>query len=226
MQFTVRGLEPGVHQGLVRLVGEDGLALDDVRLLCGGGAAGLARAGRRAGRMFRPSYLVEMLAPRELRETGQARFPRARRSTSRGWPSQELADYRAVALLDPKPLTPDDVDEAGRIRQAGGGLAVFLGHNAEPPASFQDPAAIGVLGGKLTRQTRTGGDIYHRAAVVRPSDPGRIPPDRNERALGPLSGLLPLEPRRACCRRPARSFPTATASRPSSRIASAAAACW
>jgi hypothetical protein len=39
-------------------------------------------------------------------------------------------------------------------------VAFFLGHNAQPVASFQDPAAIGVLGGKLTRQTRSGGDLF------------------------------------------------------------------
>jgi hypothetical protein len=158
VRFSVRGLEPGVHQGQVRIVGEDGLALDDVRFF--------AVEVQPAWPVLivsppdvSPKYLVEALAPRELRETGQARFHVETLDQSR-LASHELADYRAIALLDPKPLTPGDWNKLAAFAESGGGVAIFLGHNADPPASFQDPAALAVLGGTLTRQTRTAGDIY------------------------------------------------------------------
>jgi hypothetical protein len=158
VRFLVRGLEPGVHQGQVRIVGEDGLALDDVRFF----AVEVQPAWPVlivSPQGVSPKYLVEALAPRELRETGQARFSVETLEQSR-LASQELGDFRAIALLDPKPLTPGEWTKLSEFVERGGGVAIFLGHNAEPPASFQDPAAANVLGGKLTRQTRTGGDIY------------------------------------------------------------------
>ena len=158
VQFTVSGLVPGVHQGLVRLIGEDGLALDDVRYF----AVEVQPAWPVlvvAPADVSPRLLVEMLAPLEQREAGKAAFKVETIDQSR-LADQELADYRAIVLLDPKPLTPDVWKKLGEFCQAGGGLAVFLGHNADPPASFQDPAALAVLGGKLTRITRTSGDIY------------------------------------------------------------------
>ncbi|HEX5102233.1 MAG TPA: BatA domain-containing protein [Pirellulaceae bacterium] len=158
VRFSILGLEPGVHQGLVRLLGEDGLALDDVRYF--------AVEVQPAWPVLivtppdvSPRYLVEALAPRELRETGQARFRCETIEQSR-LASQELGDFRAVALLDPQPLTPDAWNKLAEFAERGGGVAIFLGHNAQPPSSFQDPAAVKVLGGKLTRQTRTAGDVY------------------------------------------------------------------
>lgn len=158
VRFSIRGMEPGVHQGVVRLLGEDGLALDDVRFF----AVEVQPAWPVlvvSPQGVSPKYLVEALAPRELRETGQARFRCDTIDQSR-LSSHELGDYRAIALLDPKPLTPDAWNKLAEFAAKGGGVAIFLGHNAQPPASFQDPAAVAVLGGKLTRQTRTGGDVY------------------------------------------------------------------
>jgi hypothetical protein len=158
VSFSVRGLESGVHQGLVRLVGEDGLALDDVRFF----AVVVERAWPVlivTPQSVSPRYLSEALAPFELRESGQARF-RCDTIDQARLAQQELADYRAIALLDPSPLTPDEWNKLGEFCAGGGGLAIFLGAGAEPPVSFQDPAAVKVLGGKLSRQSRTPGDIY------------------------------------------------------------------
>ena len=158
VRFVLRGLAPGVHQGLVRLVGEDGLALDDVRYFTAEVQPAwpvliVAPAG------VSPNYLAEALAPRELRETGQARF-RCDTLDQARLAGHELSDYRAVALVDPAPLTPDVWTKLAEYADRGGGVAIFLGHNSQPVASFQDPAAIGVLGGKLTRQTRSSGDLF------------------------------------------------------------------
>jgi hypothetical protein len=158
VRFALRGLAPGVHQGLVRLLGEDGLALDDVRYFAvevqeAAPVLVVAPAG------VSTTYLTEALAPREKRDTGQAMFRCDTVDQSR-LATTDLSAYRAVALLDPTPLTPDEWTRLGEYADGGGGVAIFLGHNAEPLASFHDPAAIGVLGGKLTRQTRSAGDLY------------------------------------------------------------------
>jgi hypothetical protein len=152
------GLAPGTHQGWIRLVGQDGLALDDVRYF----AVEVQPAWPVL--LVAPSgvstrYLAEALAPLELRESGRASFRCEAIEQSR-LATQELADYRAVALLDPEPLTADAWTKLADYCDRGGGLAIFLGHRAEPLASFQDPAAMKVLGGKLTRKTRTAGDVY------------------------------------------------------------------
>ena len=64
---------PGVHQGWVRLVGQDGLALDDVRYF-----AVEVQPAWPVLVVAPPSvstrYLIEALAPLELRESGRARF--------------------------------------------------------------------------------------------------------------------------------------------------------
>jgi Aerotolerance regulator N-terminal/von Willebrand factor type A domain len=152
------GLQPGTHHGWVRLVGQDGLAIDDVRYF----AAEVQPAWSMllvAPPTASTRYLAEALAPRELRDSGRASFRCESIDQSR-LASQELADFRAIALLDPEPLPADVWNKLAEYCERGGGLAIFLGHNAQPPASFQDPAAAKVLGGKLTRQTRTGGSVY------------------------------------------------------------------
>jgi hypothetical protein len=158
VQFVLHKLDPGVHQGLVRILGEDGLALDDVRFF----AVQVQEAWPVlvvAPPDVATTYFVEAIAPREFRETGRARFKCDVIDQSR-LAAQELGDYRAVALLDPLPLTPDLWTKLSDYASQGGGVGVFLGHNAQSLASFQDAAAIGVLGGKLTRQTRSAGDLF------------------------------------------------------------------
>lgn len=152
------GLTTGIHQGWVRLVGQDGLSLDDVRFFAfevqpAWPVLIVAPAG------VSPHYLAEALAPLAYREMGRARFRCDTIEQSR-LATHELADYRAVALLDPEPLPADIWNKLAEYCSRGGGLAVFLGHKAQPPASFQDAGAMKVLGGKLTRLTRTGGDVY------------------------------------------------------------------
>ncbi len=152
------GLTPGVHQGWVRLVGQDGLALDDVRYFAfevqpAWPVLLVAPEG------VSTRYLSEALAPLELRESGRASF-HCDTIDQNHLATRELNDYRAVALIDPAPLTADVWKKLADYCQAGGGVAIFLGSHAQPVASFQDPAAVHVLGGKLTRQARTAGDIY------------------------------------------------------------------
>jgi hypothetical protein len=157
-ESTRVGLKAGTHQGWVRLVGQDGLALDDVRYF----AVEVQPAWPVlivAPADVSARYLAEALAPRELRESGQASFQCETIEQSK-LATQELTGYRALALVDPAPLTAEVWNRLAQYCEQGGGLAIFLGHKAEPPAPFQEAAAMKVLGGKLTRKARTGGDVY------------------------------------------------------------------
>jgi hypothetical protein len=153
VRFVIRGLTTGVHQGQLRLLGEDGLALDDVRYF----AVEVQEA-----------FPVLIVAPPGVKADQQARAlagnPKARFEcdviSQEELPNKTLADYRAVCLLDPTPIAPPEWERLADFAAEGGGVAVVLGHNAQPLKSFQDPTAIKLLGGKLTRQTRSGGDLY------------------------------------------------------------------
>ncbi len=157
LEFRIRGLNPGLHQGQVRFVGSDALTINDVRYF----AVDVQPAWPVlivTGPNVSENYLDEAIAPREFRHTNQARF------MPEVIPQQELAaknlsGYRAVALLDPGAMSEEGWQALSSYVEAGGGLAVFLGHNADPQ-SFSAPLPAKLLGGKLTRQTRTPGDIY------------------------------------------------------------------
>ena len=134
-----RGLAPGVHQGWLRLVGQDGLALDDVRYF----AFEVQPAWPVllvAPQGVSTRYLSEALAPRELRESGRASFRCDTIEQSR-LASHELGDYRAIALLDPEPLTADVWKKLADYCESGGGVAMFLGHKTPQPLArrFKTP---------------------------------------------------------------------------------------
>lgn len=157
VRFGVRGLPAGVHQGEVRIVGQDGLAWDDVRYF----AVEVQQAWPIlvvAPPGVSTTYLTESLAPLEFRENEQARFvcdviPQAELD------SKSLTEYRAICLVDPLPLSAETWEKLAGYVERGGGLAAFLGHNAKPE-EFQQPITIKVLGGKITRQARGGDDLY------------------------------------------------------------------
>jgi hypothetical protein len=161
IEFHLGGLEPGTHQGFVRLVGQDGLAADDVRYF----TVVVKPAWRVLVAAPRPAqsyavFFTQALAPTMARKLGQARFDcdvcdlgeLAKRS---------LADYAAVCLLDPAPLDPTTWQKLASFAAEGHGVAVFLGRNAEPVDSFNSPQAQELLPGKLLRQARRpDGDLH------------------------------------------------------------------
>jgi hypothetical protein len=157
LRFAAQGLPPGVHQGQVRIIGQDGLNWDDVRYF----AVEVQQAWPIlvvAPPGVSTTYLTESLAPREFRENEQSRFL-CDVLLQVDLDRQELAEYRAICLVDPLPLEPETWEKLASYVEKGGGLAVFLGHNAQP-AAFQDAAALRVLGGKVSRQSRGGSDLY------------------------------------------------------------------
>ena len=66
--------------------------------------------------------------------------------------SRELEKFRAVCLLDPAPLADEVWQKLAGFVESGGGVAIFLGHHAQP-AAFNTETSQRVLGGKLTRVT-------------------------------------------------------------------------
>jgi hypothetical protein len=157
VEFRLRGMDPGIHQGQIRLLGGDALAADDVRYF----AVDVQPAWRAllvTGPDVDGSYVSEALAPREFRQTNQARFA-PETATQQELGNRNLTDFRVVALLNPGPLSAETWEKLATFVDGGGGLAIFLGHHAQP-AAMQFETARRLLGGKLARQTRTPGDVY------------------------------------------------------------------
>jgi len=142
-------------------VGADGLACDDKRFFTVETTPAwrvLLVAPPPADRYA--VFLAEALAPAVFRRTGRARFDCRVIAIDR-LAAEPLESYGAVCLLDPQPLQADTWRRLADYVADGGGLAVFLGRNAERIASFNQSAAQEVLAGRLVRQARRpDGDLY------------------------------------------------------------------
>lgn len=157
LEFTATGFELGPTNGWLRILGEDGLAVDDVRYF----TIDVQKPWPVlvvTGPNVEPDYLVNSISPPEYRQTNQARFTCVSIDQAE-LSARDLSAFRAICLLDPAPL-PDEVwQKLASFAEAGGGVATFLGHHAQAE-SFNTPASARVLGGKLARVTRSGGDLY------------------------------------------------------------------
>lgn len=148
LEFPLTGLVEGTHQGFVRLVGEDNLAVDDVRYFTVEVKpvwSVLVVAPDPADE--HAFYLTEALAPEQFRRNGLARF----RPDVIGYGAlgqAKLADYATVCLLDPPALSAGDWQRLAGYANDGGGVAVFLGRRAEPAEAFNRDATE-VLPGRL-----------------------------------------------------------------------------
>jgi len=161
VEFRLGGMETGVHQGVVRLTGQDALAEDDARYF----TVEVKRPWRILVAGPQPAeryalYLVEALAPTVFRKRGQARFaPEVVALDQLG--DVTLRDYAAVMLLDPTPLEPATWKRLADYVAEGRGLGVFLGRNATDVASFNGSQPQELLPGPLLRQARRpDGDVY------------------------------------------------------------------
>jgi hypothetical protein len=155
LQFTVGGWDaPGVYQGLLKIEGEDALPVDDTRYF-----TVEVRAAQRILLVAAPPIdrhvdaLRRALSGRFLCDTA-ATEDLARKS---------LSDYSAICLLDPSPLPPVVWQQLSAFVKQGGGLALFLGRNAIPKDTFNDPLALELLPGKLARQVNAVGWNLHLA---------------------------------------------------------------
>jgi hypothetical protein len=153
VRFTVQLDDPGTYQGQVRLVGEDGLALDDVRhftlevqpslkilVVTGDGVSADLFVGMLKNNP-QTRFDCDVISQAELSKA-------------------DFAEYRAVCLLDPLSATAEVWETLVSYVERGGGVALFLGHHAQPAEAFQEGAVAKLLGGKLTVQTRAAGGLY------------------------------------------------------------------
>ena len=162
--FQVRGLGPGLHQGYVKIEGQDALACDDTHWFSVAVRPAwrvLIAAPTEPGR--KPAdyalFLSEALSPYSLRAKGEAAFECDVIGLEE-LAGKELGGYGAVCLVDPKPLEPPVWQKLHAYVSDGGGLGIFLGHNATPVDAFNEPLAQQLLPGKLLRQWRSDGDVY------------------------------------------------------------------
>ena len=146
--FYLAGLAPGTHHGLVRLREGDPLAADNVRYF-----TVVVRPPWKmlvsAGPGTSAAAWIEAVAPRELRDRGAAPFQ------VRSVPPSKLAatpfdETDVVVLLDPPPLPKEAWTRLRQFAEAGGGLIVTLGHNAQTPASFGSDEAAAALGCRIS----------------------------------------------------------------------------
>ena len=158
LEFRIAELGPGTHQGYLQIVGQDGLAADDRRYF----TVEVKPAWRVLLAAPKPAqgnawYLAQALAPDNYRK---ARF-NCDVCELGDLLKRQLSDYAAVCLLDPTPLEPATWQKLADFATEGHGVAIFLGRNASPVDSFNEPQAQALLPGKLLQQVRRpDGNLY------------------------------------------------------------------
>jgi hypothetical protein len=151
VEFSLSGLPLGKHQGFVRVVADDPLECDNVRyftvevreprtvLLLGESVADTL-------------FLREALAPTTAAGVVRSKFACESRTFSE-LNETPLAEFDAVCLVDPTPLTPAAWQSLADYVHAGGGLGVFLGRHARRDP-LNEPAPQQLLPAKLRWQSR------------------------------------------------------------------------
>lgn len=162
VQFQLQGLPLGIHQGSIRLVGDDGLEIDDTRYF----TIHVRKPWQVlvvAPEEVPAKFFTEAISPFSLRQTGQAQFictvVRQGETGSQVLADQQLEEFAAVCLVDPRPLAEEDWKRLLQFAGQGGGIGIMLGHNADV-AGFEDPLAQQLLGGRLLRQWRPAGGTF------------------------------------------------------------------
>ncbi len=161
IEFRLGGLETGVHQGYVKIAGEDGLASDDLRYFTvqiePSWRVLLVTTGKDGDDAL---FFAEAVAPYSLRVKGSAAF-QCDVTSADVLGQRPLENYAAVCLIDPAPLSPATWQKLNAFVGAGGGLAIFLGRHAGSAAAFNDPGALELLPAPLLRQWHAGGrEVY------------------------------------------------------------------
>lgn len=156
----ITGLTEGTHQGYVRFVGDDSLAIDNSRYFTVQVKPPwkvLVVANRPVDE--RAENFTQALAPSEFRRNGQARYEFDVTSFAE-LSKRNPENYSAICLLDPPALEESAWQRLGDFARAGGGVGIFLG----PSATIQGmdlPAAQELLPGPLDHQANNpDGTIY------------------------------------------------------------------
>lgn len=159
LKFTFsQPLVKGTYHGKVKIEGEDGLAIDDERFFT-------IRVGDTKRALVvhpedvNPRIMESLLAPRDKIEAGTAKYEYEVIPQSNFTGLADWSQYDAIFLLNPLPIQESDWSRLEAFVNGGGGLGIFLGHNAAdgPLAheSFTTPTAQRVLTGALEQQWYT-----------------------------------------------------------------------
>jgi hypothetical protein len=151
VEFSLAGLPSGTHQGLVRLIGHDGLPYDDIRYF----SVDVRPASRILLLAVKPEdaiFLREALAPTVAGGVSTAEFAcDVRQFDEVG--KLRLADYAAIFLVNPPPLSRETWDALAGFVDAGGGIGISLGKNARREEMSGSDAQL-LLPAKLRWQSR------------------------------------------------------------------------
>ncbi len=154
-QFRLPLGEPATYQGMVRLLNDDALAEDNVRYFSvevrPARQVLIAAPEPAEGYAF---FLRQALDPEPLRRVGQARFD-VRVVKLDDLAKVDFSEFSAVCLLDPPAIAPASAEKLRDYVKAGGGLAIWLGHNAQLK-ELNAGAARELLPGTLDTQWRAG----------------------------------------------------------------------
>ncbi|MCA9241777.1 MAG: BatA and WFA domain-containing protein, partial [Planctomycetales bacterium] len=158
IEFSIGSLPRGVHQGCVRLGGGDPLPVDDTQYFT------VSVAPPRRVLIVAPTptaavFVQEALAPSAAGADQSYRVDVARYDER--WPAQ-LAEHRAVFLLDPPPLLAADWRTLANYVSRGGSACIALGRAAELDA-FNSAEAQQLLPAPLKWKSRD--ETYLRPRV-------------------------------------------------------------
>jgi hypothetical protein len=167
VSFSLGDLEAGTHQGMIRIVGEDGLAADDRRYFTVEARPPwnvlLAAPEPTADSSL---FVLNALAPEAFRKTGQVQF-QCEVVGYKALDEKPLDSFDAVCLIDPHALPRDTWQRLSTFVMSRRGLGVFLGRRASPARVFNESGAIDVLPGPLAMQAR-GDNALAPATYDRP----------------------------------------------------------
>jgi hypothetical protein len=148
--FDIGDLAIGTHQGAVQLMAADPLAVDNTRYFTVE-VRPPARVLLLAERPQEALFVQKAIGP--LAEGEPSRFECDVRTFDKTADVQ-LENYQAVLLLDPPPLPDELWNRLQEFAASGGGVGVFLGHNAVSHTdSFDADTPQKLLAGKLTRKS-------------------------------------------------------------------------
>ena len=151
--FSLSGLPSGVHHGQIRLLGGDGLGIDDVRYFTvtveSAAEILIITADGVPTRFF-----TQAIAPEADRQTGRAKYSFS--IVREGNVSERpLHQFASIVLIDPPPLSIEAWQHLANYVELGGSLGVFLGPNSTVENLSQTQGVAELLGGKIQRLWRS-----------------------------------------------------------------------
>lgn len=161
VEFRIGSLPVGVQQGVIRVLGQDGLPADDERYFTVSVQKPWTMLLAAPAPADEYAYFVRnALAPDTARLRGQSRFV-CTVLDQRRLIDHNLQSYSSVWLLDPAPLDPVAWKNLADFAAEGRGVGIFLGRNVGRVDAFAGTAAMELLPGRPSLQARRpNGDFY------------------------------------------------------------------